>query len=160
MRRKDRQMSAEWALEVFDRAPFITVGMTQPDGTPYALPLSLVRAADNVFYFHCAAEGEKIDCLRSQPCVSFSAVSYCSPEYIADRHNFTMYYDSAMAFGRAEFVTDNAEKMLALRLLCRRFLPEYMEHFVPAAERSVSHTTVVKITLTAPPTGKNHSALR
>ena len=71
-----------------------------------------------------------------------------------------MYYDSAMAFGRAEFVTDNAEKMLALRLLCLRFLPEYMEHFAPAAERSVSHTTVVKITLTAPPTGKNHSALR
>ena len=33
MRRKDRQMSAEWALEVFDRAPFITVGMPQPDAT-------------------------------------------------------------------------------------------------------------------------------
>lgn len=58
MRKASRQKSAEWALEVFDKAPFVTVSMTRPDGTPYGLPLSLVRRDGQTFYFHCASEGE------------------------------------------------------------------------------------------------------
>ncbi|MDE6299793.1 MAG: hypothetical protein K2M10_09150 [Muribaculaceae bacterium] len=61
MRKAGRQRDAEWALEVFDRAPYVTVSMTRPDATPYGLPLSLIRKGSDTFYFHCAAEGEKID---------------------------------------------------------------------------------------------------
>ncbi len=43
MRKTARQRDAEWALEVFDKAPYVTVSMTRPDGTPYGLPLSVVR---------------------------------------------------------------------------------------------------------------------
>ena len=32
MRKVSREMSAEWALEVFDKAPYITVSMTGADG--------------------------------------------------------------------------------------------------------------------------------
>ena len=56
MRKASRQKSAEWALEVFEKAPFVTVSMTRPDGTPYGLPLSLVRSDGQTFYFHCASE--------------------------------------------------------------------------------------------------------
>ena len=38
MRKAKRQMDAPFALEVFDKAPYITVSMTRPDGTPYGLP--------------------------------------------------------------------------------------------------------------------------
>ena len=38
MRKKSREMSAEWALEVFDKAPFITVSMASADGTILVLP--------------------------------------------------------------------------------------------------------------------------
>ena len=138
MRKASRQKSAEWALEVFDKAPFVTVSMTRPDGTPYGLPLSLVRRDKETFYFHCAGEGEKIDCLRANPVVSLSAVSKCTPE-----------------FGRAETGTDTAEKTEALRLLCQRFLPKYMNHFEEAINRSLDRTTVIKITLTEPPVGKS-----
>lgn len=41
MRRKDRERDAAFAWEVFTKAPFVTVSMTKPDGTPYAVPLSL-----------------------------------------------------------------------------------------------------------------------
>ncbi|MDE5976402.1 MAG: pyridoxamine 5'-phosphate oxidase family protein, partial [Muribaculaceae bacterium] len=58
------------------------------------------------------------------------------------------------AIGRAEIVTDEKEKIEALRLLCERFLPKYMEHFDEAIERSLSRTAVVRITLTEPPVGK------
>ena len=74
MRKAQRQRDAAWALEVFDKAPYVTVSMTRPDGTPYGLPLSLVRSGNDCFYFHCAGEGEKLDCLKANPTVSLSAV--------------------------------------------------------------------------------------
>lgn len=41
MRKKSREMSREWALEVMRKAPYITVSFTRPDGTAYGVPLSL-----------------------------------------------------------------------------------------------------------------------
>lgn len=155
MRKFEREKGARWALEVFDRAPYVTVSMTRPDGTPYGLPLSLVRKDEVTFYFHCAAEGEKLDCLRLNPVVSLSAVSRCSPKFEEERMNFTEYYDSAIAVGKAEEVTDPTEKREALRLLCERFLPKHMDHFEAAVTRSIDRTFVVRITLTEPPVGKS-----
>ena len=60
-----------------------------------------------------------------------------------------------MAVGRAVLVEDNEEKTEALRLLCRRFLPDYMDHFDEAVARSLDRTTIVRITLTEPPVGKS-----
>lgn len=155
MRKTMRRQSPEWALEVFDHAPYVTVSMTRPDGTPYGLPLSLVRKDEVTFYFHCAAEGEKLDCLRNNPVVSLSAVNKCTPKFEEEKNNFTEYYHSAIALGKAEIVEDTAEKIEALRLLCRRFLPGYMNHFDDAIQRSLGITTVVRITLTEPPVGKS-----
>lgn len=155
MRKSVRLKDAEWAMEVFDRAPYVTVSMTRPDSTPYGLPLSLVRKGNNTFYFHCAGEGEKLDCLRSNPMVSLSAVSKCTPKFEEEKNNFTEHYHSAIAIGRAEIVEDDTEKTEALRLLCQRFLPKYIDHFEEAISRSLSITTVVRITLTESPVGKS-----
>lgn len=155
MRRADRQKDAQWALAVFDKAPFTTLSMTRPDGTPYAVPLNIARKNDTVFYFHCAFEGEKIECLRHNPIVSISAVSLCKPKYEEDKSNFTEYFNSAIAHGKAEVVTDDVEKIEALRLICERFLPKYMEHFEQAVNRSLGITNVIRITLTEPPVGKS-----
>ncbi len=154
MRKAERQRDAEWALEVFDRAPYVTVSMTRTDGTPYGLPLSLVRKDDRTFYFHCALEGEKLDCLRANPVVSLSAVSKCTPKFEEEKQNFTEYYHSAIALGRAELVDDDEEKIEALRLLCMRFLPKHMDHFPEAVARSLDRTAIVRITLSQPPVGK------
>ena len=70
------------------------------------------------------------------------------------KNNFTEYYHSAVAVGRAEIVDDDNEKTEALRLICERFLPRYMEHFNEAVARSLNMTAIVKITLTEAPVGK------
>lgn len=154
MRKASRMKDPAWALEVFDKAPYVTVSMTRHDGTPYGLPLSLVRKDERTFYFHCADEGEKIDCLKANPVVSISAVSRCMPKFEEEKENFTEYFHSAIAIGKAERVTDNEEKTEALRLLCERFLPKYMNHFDNAIARSLDRTTIIKITLTEDPVGK------
>lgn len=155
MRKANRQRDARWALEVFDKAPFITLSLTRPDGTPYGVPLNIVRKDEKTFYFHCASEGEKIDCLKHNPIVSLSAVSRCSPKYEREKNNFTEYFNSAIALGKAEIVSDSSEKIDALKLLCKRFLPKYMAYFDDAIARSLDRTTVIKIILTEPPVGKS-----
>lgn len=155
MRKASRQKDAAWAYEVFDKAPYMTLSMTRPDGSPYGLPLNIVRKDATTFYFHCAAEGEKMECLTHNPVVSISAVSRCTPRYEEEKNNFTEYYNSAIAIGRAQVVESEAEKIEALRLICERFLPKHMEHFTDAVSRSLNRTTVVRISLTEPPVGKS-----
>ena len=147
-------MDAAFALEVLDKAPFVTVSMTRPDGTPYGLPLSLARTDDKTFYFHCALEGEKLDCIAHHPTVFLSAVSLCAPTVGPKDGSFTLQYKSATAIGNAELVTDREEKIAAMRAICMRFLPRHMAAFDEAIDRSLERTAVVRITLTEPPIGK------
>ena len=147
-------MDAAFALEVLDKAPYITVSVTRPDGTPYGVPLSLARTDNKTFYFHCALEGEKLDCIASNPNVALSAVTRCTPTVGPKDGSFTLQYKSAMAVGKAVMVTDREEKIEALKAICLRFLPKHMDAFDDAISRSLERTAVVKITLTEPPTGK------
>ena len=154
MRRSDREKDAEWALTVFDKAPYVTVGMITPEGMPYSVPLSLARKDETTFYFHCAMEGMKLDCIRFNPRVFLSAVTKCAPRFEEETQNFTKIYNSAMGVGVAELVEARDEKIEALRLICERFLPEFMDKFDAALARSLDRTTVVRITLTEPCVGK------
>lgn len=154
MRKASREMDSAFAMEVLDKAPYITVSFTKPDGSPYGVPLSLARKDENTFYFHGAMEGEKMDCIVKNPKVALSAVTKCVPTVGPKDNSFTLQYKSAMAVGIAEIVTDKEEKVEALRLICQRFLPHHMDAFDAAIERSLERTAVVKITLTESPTGK------
>ncbi len=154
MRKESRAMGPDFAYEVLEHAPYVTVSMVRPDGTPYGIPLSLARGEGDCFYFHCALEGEKLDCIRQNPLVGLSAVSRCTPTVGPQDGGFTLQYRSAVALGRAELVEDRAEKTEALRLICQRFLPHHMEAFGDAVARSLDRTAVVRITLTEPPRGK------
>ena len=145
MRKASREMDSTFALEVLDKAPYVTVGMTRPDGSPYALPLSLARIR---------SKGENQDCIAHNPMVFLSAVSKCAPTVGPKDGSFTLQYKSATAVGKAEIVTRRDEKIEALRAICQRFLPHHMDAFDAAVERSLERTEVVRITLSAPPIGK------
>lgn len=147
-------MNAEWALDVMRRAPYITVSFIRPDGTAYGVPLSLASTDDDTWYFHCALAGDKLDCIASHPEVCLSAVAKCRPTIGPKDGSFTLQYESAIAFGKAEVVTDPEEKVLGLRAISQRFLPQHMSAFDDAIARSLSRTAVVRVTLMAPPTGK------
>lgn len=154
MRKESRAMSSEWALEIIRKAPYITVSFTRPDGSAYGLPLSLAAKDDNTWYFHCALEGDKLDAIKTHPEVCLSAVTQCRPTVGPKDGTFTLQYKSAIAFGHAELVETDAEKIEGLRLISERFLPQHMDAFDQSIEQSLSRTAVVRITLTATPTGK------
>ena len=133
MRKASREMPAEWAIEVLKRAPFITVSFTRADGIAYGLPMSMACTDDRTWYFHCALEGEKLDAIRTHPEVCLSAVTRCQPTVGPKDGSFTLQYQSAVAFGRAEIVTSDEEKILGLRVISQRFLPH---HFLFSASLS------------------------
>lgn len=147
-------MDSTWALEVMRKAPYITVSFTRPDGTAYGVPLSLACTDDNTWYFHCALEGDKLDAIQQHPEVCLSAVTKCTPTIGPKDGSFTLQYHSAIAFGKAEIVTDKTEKVLALRAICERFLPRHIHAFDDAITLSIDRTAVVRVTLVVPPTGK------
>ena len=146
MRKASREMPADWALDIMRKAPYITVSFIRPNGTAYGVPLSLASTDDKTWYFHCA--------LAAHPEVCLSAVTKCTPTVGPNDGSFTLQYRSAIAFGRAVLVTDVEEKVAALRAISERFLPQHMDAFDEAIHRSLHRTAVVRITLTASPTGK------
>lgn len=154
MRKASREMPADWALDIMRKAPYITVSFIRPDGTAYGVPLSLASTDDKTWYFHCAPEGDKLDAIAAHPEVCLSAVTKCTPTVGPNDGSFTLQYRSAIAFGRAVLVTDVKEKIAALRAISERFLPQHMDAFDEAIRRSLHRTAVVRITLTASPTGK------
>lgn len=155
MRKKSREMPAEWALtEVFDKAPFITVSMIDLDNEPYAIPLSLARTDERTFYFHSALVGKKCEIFDIAPNVWLSAVSKCKPTVGPKDGSFTLEFRSATARGEVQKVTDQEEQILGLRAISERFLPQHMDAFDDAVARSLSHTAIYRITLTEPPVGK------
>ena len=141
MRKKSREMDSRWALEVMRKAPYITVSFTRTDGTAYGVPLSLAAIDDSTWYFHCATEGDKLEAIAAHPEVCLSAVTRCTPTVGPKDNSFTLQYRSAIAFGRAELVTDDAEKINALKAISQ-------------VARSLHRTAVVRITLISPPSGK------
>ena len=147
-------MDSQWALEVMHKAPYITVSFIDEDGKPYGLPLSLASDDDVNWYFHGALEGKKLEAIKAHPEVCLSAVTRCAPTVGPKDGSFTLQFKSAIAFGKAEIVTEDAEKIHGLRLICERFLPQHMDAFDQSIARSLSRTAVVRITLTEPPTGK------
>ncbi len=147
-------MDSQWALEVMHKAPYITVSFIDAEGKAYGLPLSLASDDDVNWYFHGALEGKKLESVKAHPEVCLSAVTRCMPTIGPKDGSFTLQYKSAIAYGKAEIVTDDAEKIHALRLICQRFLPQHMDAFDQSIARSLGRTAVIRITLSTPPTGK------
>ena len=143
MRRKDREMDMDFARMILDKCKYAVLGMVGPEGWPYSVPVTIVRDGEEL-YFHCALEGQKVECLRrdGRVCVTAVGDTHIPPD------KFTTDYESAVAFGLAEEVTDPVEKTHALELLCRRHVPTNMDQFEVSMARSLARTGVWRVRLT------------
>ena len=120
MKRKDREVTAQQAWEIVDRCTYGVVAMVDENGMPYAVPVNTVREGSCI-YFHSAQTGRKADCLRGNPRV---CVTFVEDNPAIDQPGLTTRYSSAILFGRVDEITEDTEKIAALRLLCRKLAPE------------------------------------
>ena len=142
MRRKDRERDRNFALDVIDRCDYGVISLVTPDGHPYCVPLSVVRI-ENEVYFHTATEGTKLDILRMNPYASLACVT--GVQVIPGK--FTTAYESAVVCGNVTEITDEKQKIAALRALCLKFTPDNMDDFDNAISRSLARTGIWKLTI-------------
>lgn len=123
IRRKDRAVSRDEALDLLNRCEYGFLGTADQDGRPYVVPLSYALM-DGAVYFHCAAMGHKLDNIAANPAVCFSVVGATKPVFDG---GFSTYYESAAVFGQARLVRDDEERTKALTALARKYLPGHMD---------------------------------
>ena len=116
MRRKNQQLSPQESRNILEQASSGVLALSGTDDTPYAVPISFVLYEDTL-YFHCAADGYKIDCIRNNPRASFCVIA--QDQLLPEK--FTTCFRSVIAFGRMEMVENPQEKQKALHLLCDKY---------------------------------------
>ena len=124
MRRFKQLLPDEMTRHILDEATNVVIGVNGDDGYPYTVPVSHAVSGD-VLYFHCAKEGYKVDAIRNNPKVCFSAV--VKDEIIPEE--FTTYFRSVSGFGKARIVEDAEERMKAFRVICEKFSMPAMHKF-------------------------------
>ncbi len=140
MRRKERREDESFAFEVLDKADFAVISMIDEDGLPYCLPISVVRIGEKL-YFHSAENGRKAEAMSQNPNVCLTAAI----DVVSAEDKFTTYFKSAVVRGKAVKVTDDEEKITALKAICERFTPSNMPDFSNAIKMSLPRTAVWRI---------------
>lgn len=143
MRRNDRAQDKAFSLALIDRCTHGVMAVSTGEAVPYCLPLSFVRVEQDL-YFHCAREGRKINLLRRFPQVCVTFVGDDRPAFVPPAM-YTTYFQSVIVTGTASEMIEPAEKLEALRALCQKLTPGYMDRFESAAEKSLDITSVWKI---------------
>lgn len=140
MRRQDRLLSREDALQVLNEAEYGVLSTVTPDGMPYGLPINYALDGDRL-YMHCTpVGGQKLDNLAYCPNACMTAVTGVK----LNSHELTTAFRSAMAFGTVAIVTDPSEKVQGLRALLRRLAPEYSQQD-PACMGDLSKVMVLRM---------------
>ena len=128
MRRSSQQLDREQCEEILARASWGVLAVLGDEGYPYTVALNHVYL-DGALYFHCATSGHKLDAIRACDKVSFCVVD--ADDVVPQE--YTTYFRSVVAFGRARVVEDEEEKARSLRALGNRFNPDPQATDVEAA---------------------------
>ena len=162
MRRKDREMSREFGLEVIDKARYGVISMIDEYNEPYGIPLSIVRDKSTL-YFHSAMDGRKVKIFEKNPNVSISFIGEIKipekytkgelDEIAKDESKavllissvFTTEYESAVVKGKVRLVEDEEEKIKAMRLICEKYTSTKMDYFDIAVKSGLKRTNIYEV---------------
>lgn len=145
MRRNDREISDRKEIErIIGRCDVCRLGMSD-GGSPYVIPMNFGCRFENggaAFYLHSAAEGRKIELLKRHPevCIELDCGHQLLPAETAC--GYSMAYESVIAFGRAELLSDPDEKRAALTVIMRHYADRESFSF---DSRMVDQVAVIKV---------------
>lgn len=143
MRRINQQTDDKKAYEMLLKCSHGVLAVISEDGCPYAVPLSYA-VIENSIFFHCAKSGHKLDAIKNNKNVSFCAV--LSDNIIPEK--FTTIYESVIAFGKAEILTDTQRMTLALRALNQKYSGDYPKQGEEEIKKGINGVCIVEIKIT------------
>jgi len=138
-----RNMDEAGIIELLDRAGVGQLATSGADGKPYVVPIFFVFDGGRI-YFHCAPEGKKLDNIKANPSVCFSAYEVLGMGVSPDTPcKSRTHFRSVVASGTARILGDD-EKLRPLRLLAEKYAKGTVAE-MPAD--SVGGACVVEITI-------------
>lgn len=143
MRRKDKALGQDISLSILRQATYGVLGSCSHN-QPLATPLNFALQEEPLaLIFHVALEGQKLDNLYLNPKACFTVVE--NTKVLASE--FSMAYQSVMAFGQVEIVTDSAEKTACLLQIAQKYSPSFMEEAKLYAQRALENLLVLRLNI-------------
>jgi nitroimidazol reductase NimA-like FMN-containing flavoprotein (pyridoxamine 5'-phosphate oxidase superfamily) len=121
---------------------------TSSDGQPFTSTLLFAYdEARHAIYFHTAKRGRIWENLQSNPQVCFSAARMGRLLPAPTALNFSVEYQSVVAFGKASLIEDAQESECALQLLMDKYFAHLRpgEHYRPITENELEVTAVFRM---------------
>ncbi len=140
IRRKDRVLGEQGIERLLNEGEYGFLAGCSTDGYGYGIPINFVRNGNSI-YFHCAPEGHKIDNFRENDKASFCVVG--KTQVIPDK--FSTAYESVLAFGKIVMDLPDEERCKALRLLVKKYCPDFIELGETYMEKSFARTNVLRL---------------
>ena len=120
IRRYKQQISDEECIEVLKNAPRGVLSFTGENGYPYAIPINqFYDDRDNKLYFHGALQGLKLDLLKINNKVCFTAMD----EGFIKEGEWALNIKSVVCLGHMETLNDHEKILDQCRRLARKFYP-------------------------------------
>lgn len=141
MRRKEKQLPEGEIRHILDSADYGVLSTVGEDGMPYGVPLNYVYK-ENKIYFHCAADGHKLDNIKKNPKVSFCITG--DVEILPDK--FTTKYKNVILFGTAR-EADPESKLDILKWIIEKYSSGYIESGMKYIEKGAKHASVFEISI-------------
>jgi nitroimidazol reductase NimA-like FMN-containing flavoprotein (pyridoxamine 5'-phosphate oxidase superfamily) len=140
MRRKDKELTDDTLIKtILEKSAVCRLGMADGD-KPYVVPMNF-GYRESALYFHGALKGRKIDMLKKNPnvCVEFDLVTETLE---ADQAcDWSMKFQSVIAFGSASLLSDAEEKRDALGII----MAHYSDKAFEFPENKINATAVIKV---------------
>ncbi|MCR4942248.1 MAG: pyridoxamine 5'-phosphate oxidase family protein [Campylobacter sp.] len=155
MRRKDRELDFNAGLDIIDKCVYGVISCKNGDEI-FSIPISVARQ-DKSVYIHGAKSGSKNKLLKDGVdvlllCVCDAVVPKFSQDDIkhAVSQNkaasiFTTEYKSVIAKCKVYEVREDNAKISALKILCEKYTPNYLEAFDSAILQSLAQTKVYEL---------------
>lgn len=142
MRRKKQELSQSECIAILERRTSGVLAVLGDDGYPYAVPLSYV-CDEGRLLFHCAPTGHKLDAIERCAKASFCVVD--KDDVVAAE--YTTYFRSVIAFGRARIIRDEADRRRALELLAAKYTPDDEEGRLQEVDKLIGRTCMVELSI-------------
>lgn len=130
--------------EIITKCDVCNISMVDSSNMPYVIPMNF-GYSDGVIYFHGSPKGKKIDVLsnNSSVCISFSTDHELRWQNDNVACSYSMKYRSAIAYGKATFITEAEEKIKALNVVMKNYTDRSFKYNDPA----IRDVNVFKVTV-------------
>ena len=141
MRRSDRMMEAEAAMELLKKGMYGVLSTVDDSNQPYGVPLSYaVSGSGKAIYFHGAQSGHKLDNIgiNSKACFTVIGATRVLPE------KFSTEYESVIVYGNAKLI-EGEEKLEALKTVIQKYSADFIKEGDEYIARAAANTAVFKL---------------